>query len=211
MRLLCVTKNLNFGEAICHGLKPYNLQVNVSPRPDFLYTVHADVLKGVIFGASSLVKSDINLSDFRLPKFLCIDAQRNKTIYDYQFCAIFKPPFNFGEIANVVREKLMAIERQQNSTVLTFKDFELYFGERLLKFEGQKIPLTKKEFLLMEIFFRQPGIVLSKWYLLNQVWGESRFVTTNALEAHIGNLRRKLANIGVNNLINTAHGVGYSM
>ena len=77
-------------------------------------------------------------------------------------------------------------------------------GERLLA-------LTPKEFALLACFMRQPGIVLSRTRLLEQVWGADTDPLTNVVEVYIRHLRNKLDNPATGPLIETVRGFGYKL
>jgi DNA-binding response OmpR family regulator len=72
---------------------------------------------------------------------------------------------------------------------------------------GAVIELTHREFSLLAILCKHPGIVLSKLQLLTQVWGFEHY-DLNVVEVHISALRRKLEEHGPR-LIHTVRGVGY--
>src|SRR5206468_5744780 len=71
---------------------------------------------------------------------------------------------------------------------------------------GMKLPLTKTEFALLELFLRNPGRVLSRTQIFESVWGYDFGPESNGLWVYIGYLRRKL---GEPRLIQTVRGIGY--
>ncbi|MEM9157784.1 MAG: response regulator transcription factor [Verrucomicrobiota bacterium] len=72
-----------------------------------------------------------------------------------------------------------------------------------------KIGLTAKEIVLLEIFWRRPNEALSRDELLNAAWGIDYMGTTRTLDQHVLQLRKKLEKIGVERFLETVHGVGY--
>ena len=75
--------------------------------------------------------------------------------------------------------------------------------------DGETLALTRKEFDLLLCLARQPGQVWSRTQLYSQVWNDDLGISgENAVKSHIGNLRRKLADMG-KNYIQTSWGVGY--
>lgn len=74
--------------------------------------------------------------------------------------------------------------------------------------DGQELPLTNTEFRLLSEIARNKGRVLSKDYLLTQVWGYDAF-DPNLVEVHVSSLRKKLEAVGEGDLIVTKRGVGY--
>jgi DNA-binding response OmpR family regulator len=57
---------------------------------------------------------------------------------------------------------------------------------------GRPLSLTKQEFDLLHFLARRPGRIFSRQQLLDQVWGESHFVTPRNVDAYIRRLRRKI-------------------
>ena len=75
-------------------------------------------------------------------------------------------------------------------------------------FNGEEVPLTATEFRILAELMRAKGRVLSKDYLLTQVWGYDAF-DPNLVEVHVSSLRKKLDKAGVGDLISTKRSVGY--
>ncbi|HEY9615411.1 MAG TPA: two-component system response regulator RppA [Microcoleaceae cyanobacterium] len=73
----------------------------------------------------------------------------------------------------------------------------------------QPIALTAKEFQVLEYFMQRPEQVITSEQLINQLWEIGTEPTSNAVAAQIRLLRRKLAEVGYDHLIETVHGMGY--
>ncbi|MBL1179127.1 two-component system response regulator RppA [Pantanalinema sp. GBBB05] len=71
--------------------------------------------------------------------------------------------------------------------------------------------LTAKEFQVLEYFMQRPGQVITSEQLVHQLWEMGAEPTSNAVAAQIRLLRRKLAEVGYSNLIETVHGMGYRL
>ena len=71
----------------------------------------------------------------------------------------------------------------------------------------QEVPLTTKEFDLLQRLMARPGCVMTREHLLEQVWGSDIVVTTRTIDTHLKRLREKLGSTG--ELIETVRGVGY--
>lgn len=74
--------------------------------------------------------------------------------------------------------------------------------------EGHEVPLTSTEFKIICELARARGRVLSKTYLLSQVWGYDAF-DPNLVEVHLSALRKKLTRVDHENLVKTKRGLGY--
>jgi DNA-binding response OmpR family regulator len=73
------------------------------------------------------------------------------------------------------------------------------------------VPLSAREFQILELFLQHEGEVVSRNQFLEQVWGYETFPTTRAVDNQILSLRQKLAggSARVRTYIHTVHGAGY--
>jgi DNA-binding winged helix-turn-helix (wHTH) protein/TolB-like protein len=95
------------------------------------------------------------------------------------------------------------------ATVFFFGDFEIDPGRRLLKHNGRILTLKAKTFDLLCHLVENPGRVLSKDELLEQVWPD-QFVEENNLTVQMSALRKALGETGDGDrIIATIPGKGY--
>lgn len=80
---------------------------------------------------------------------------------------------------------------------------------RRVHLDDREIPLTKREFELIEILARNAGVVLSRERLLDLVWGYDFVADTNVVDVFVGYLRRKFEADGTPRLVHTVRGVGF--
>jgi two-component system, OmpR family, response regulator MprA len=119
-------------------------------------------------------------------------------------------PFALRELLARVRALLRRAgdEDDQDST-LTFEDLRL---DRLAHeaWRGERsLPLTRTEFLLLEMFLRHPRQVLTRSAIFEHVWGYDFGATSNSLGVYMGYLRRKTESGDEPRLLHTIRGVGY--
>jgi two-component system alkaline phosphatase synthesis response regulator PhoP len=74
---------------------------------------------------------------------------------------------------------------------------------------GEKLQLTLKEFELLKMMASNVGKVLTRDYLLDQIWGYEFYGETRTVDVHIRHLRQKLGDDAY--LVETVRGVGYKM
>jgi two-component system, OmpR family, response regulator MprA len=94
---------------------------------------------------------------------------------------------------------------------LAFADLKLDPGTREVYRGDRLIELTRTEFLLLELFLRNPRQVLTRDVIFDRVWGYDFGPASNSLEVYIGYLRRKTEAEGEPRLIHTVRGVGYAL
>jgi two-component system, OmpR family, response regulator MprA len=123
-------------------------------------------------------------------------------------------PFALRELLARVRALLRRAEDEEQDggrpeELLVFEDLRLdarsheaWRGKRLLQ-------LTRTEFLLLEMFLRQPRKVLSRSAIFEHVWGYDFGATSNSLGVYMGYLRRKTEVGEEPRLLHTVRGVGY--
>jgi len=75
----------------------------------------------------------------------------------------------------------------------------------------REVPLTAREFDILETLARQRGRVVPRSSLLLSVWGADDEAASGSLEVLIARLRRKLAEAGAPDAVRTLRGVGYSL
>lgn len=75
--------------------------------------------------------------------------------------------------------------------------------------DGRRVVLQPREYELLEQLIRQPGSVVSRAMLLEQVWHFHFDPQTNIVETHMSRLRQKLNAGFEQDAIQTVRGVGY--
>ena len=115
-------------------------------------------------------------------------------------------PFSFVVLLARIRALLRRGVRAR-PTVMTSGDLTLDPANREVRRGGDLVPLTPREFLLLEYLIRHPDQVVGKVELLDHVWDSAGDTAPNAVEVYVGYLRRK---IGAERLV-TVRGVGYML
>ncbi len=110
--------------------------------------------------------------------------------------------------------RLRALVRRSTSdgaVELSFRDLALDLRRHEARRGSRPIELTRTEFLLLELFLRNPRQVLTRTTIFERVWGVDLSESSNSLGVYIGYLRRKTEAGGEPRLIHTVHGVGYAL
>jgi DNA-binding response OmpR family regulator len=75
--------------------------------------------------------------------------------------------------------------------------------------DGKPVKLTAKELAMLELFMSQPGKLFSRERILNNIWGLHMDPMTNVVDVYVGKLRKKLATVDADSMIETVRGIGY--
>jgi two-component system response regulator MprA len=116
-------------------------------------------------------------------------------------------PFAMEELA--ARIEAVLRRRPASPARITYEDLVVDVeGHQVLR-GGQVIPVTPKEFTLLELMARKPNRVFTREMLMSILWPSSEVVDDNLLDAHATNLRQKLEAHGGRRLIQTVRGIGF--
>ncbi|HET7700443.1 MAG TPA: response regulator transcription factor [Candidatus Limnocylindria bacterium] len=119
-------------------------------------------------------------------------------------------PFNPRELVSRVKAILRrASGMPGGGRVLAVGNLTLDPARHEVRVGGDAVTLRAKEFELLEAFCRQPGIVLTRDRLLEDVWGFAYPGETRTVDVHVKQLRDKLR--GADARIETVFGVGYRL
>ena len=117
-------------------------------------------------------------------------------------------PFALGELSARVRA-LLRRDTTVSSAVVERNGIELDAGRHEVRVHGVTTDLTAKEFALLRWFLLHPHDVHSAERLLEHVWDEHADPFTNTVRVTLSNLRKKLADAGAPDAIETLPGRGY--
>lgn len=116
-------------------------------------------------------------------------------------------PFAFEELLARLRALVRRPQRAEES-LLSFKDLSLDPKNLVAKRTGKTLPLSRKEFAVLEYLLRNQSRVVTKEKIVAHVWDYDADILPNTVEVNIKNLRRKL---GQPEIISTVRGFGYQL
>jgi DNA-binding response OmpR family regulator len=119
-------------------------------------------------------------------------------------------PFEFDELTARLRA-LLRRDAGRSGALLRAGDIELDAARHEARRAGRPLALTPKEFALLRYFMSRAGQVLSQEDLLEHVWDENADPFTNTVRVTVMTLRRKLADAGGDQPIETVAGRGYRL
>jgi two-component system OmpR family response regulator len=216
MRILLVDDDPKLARALAKGLRGHSYAVDVAPDAD------AALLRADVYAY------DLVLLDVMLPGrdgFAACRALRERGVaapvlmltardavddrirgLDAGADDYLPKPFDFGELLARIR----ALLRRGPAG----REPELRVGElvidpatRAVALAGRAVELTAREFAVLEYLARHPGEVVSRSTLLEHVWDENFYGSTNVVDVYVGYVRRKLGAP----LIATVRGVGFRL
>ena len=113
-------------------------------------------------------------------------------------------PFGVMELIARINAKLRLIKPIDKSVV--YKNITIDNEKHIVTVNDKICNLTLKQYKLLELFIKNPEKVLSRDFLLDNIWGEN-YGETRTLDIHIKDLRKIL--LGSSAQIETVRGVGY--
>jgi DNA-binding response OmpR family regulator len=117
-------------------------------------------------------------------------------------------PFSFVEFV----ARLRAVSRRgpvPQTPQLQCGDLKVDLSAHQVFRAGKPIPLTKKEYLLLELLLRNAGRVVRREMILETIWGTQQSVENNTVDVFIKLLRHKVDQGYPVKLIHTVRGIGY--
>ena len=119
-------------------------------------------------------------------------------------------PFSPKELVARVRALMRRLDRQDDDEApIVLGSLEIDGARHTVRWEGQPVHLTAKEFALLVALVEARGRVLSRQALLEQVWGYSYAEGTRTVDVHVRRLREKLP--GIADRLITVKSLGYRM
>ena len=115
---------------------------------------------------------------------------------------------------NVVTAKVQAILRRSYSfqgtvNVMEYHGAGLNLNDATLVNGEQKLELTKNEFRILQMLLENAGKIVSRDSIITRLWESDEFIDGNTLTVNIARLRKKLEQIGLEQMIRTKKGIGY--
>jgi two-component system, OmpR family, response regulator RegX3 len=104
-------------------------------------------------------------------------------------------PFSVRELVSRVRANLRrsAMQgREPGDDVLAVGPVHMDVPRHEVRVEGESVAFTPKEFELLETFLRRTGRLLTREFLIDEVWGADYFGDTKTLDVHVKRIRKKV-------------------
>jgi len=120
----------------------------------------------------------------------------------------FKPEVFIARVKAVINRYYNSLEQQFDSDeILKSGNILINMITHTVYVNGNVVDLTPKEFALLYLFIKKKNRVLNRVFLSGAIWEREYFQTSQTIDKHIANLRKKLGAEG--NKIETLYTVGY--
>lgn len=122
--------------------------------------------------------------------------------------AYLRYPFSTKKLVNRIHTLLP----NPDDEVLTVGEISLNITQRFVLCNGRETRLTPKQASLLEVFMRHPGEILTRAFLMKEVWNTDYLGDTRTLDVHVHWVRKALEGCASTpKYIHTVHGLGYRM
>lgn len=120
-------------------------------------------------------------------------------------------PFSPKALIARVKALLRRVDRtpEDGQSRFQYRDLVVDLVRHEVTVKKEEIPLTAKEFGLLEHLLRHPGRVLTRDVLLNAVWGYDYYGTTRTVDVHVRRLKQKIPLL--NDAIVSVKSLGYKL
>ncbi|MBO7486370.1 MAG: response regulator transcription factor [Spirochaetaceae bacterium] len=123
-----------------------------------------------------------------------------------------------ARIRSVLRRNAYLQEQGDKDKSSAKEDSELRFGRLTLNsisfevfVDKTPVVLTKTEFMLLKCLLQHRNEVLSRDFIISEVWGEDHYIDENSVDVYIRYLRSKIDDVFGVNYITTVRGAGYTI
>jgi two-component system OmpR family response regulator len=138
-----------------------------------------------------------------------LDREDTKRAFELGADDFVRKPFGIEELTLRVNAILKRSGSQfQDESVISAGTIVINLDQHHVTVDEVPVDLSPTEFRLLQAFLQNPGRVLSKNFLLTEVWGIDNYADPNAVETYVSYLRKKL---GSSLPLRTVRGVGYQL
>ena len=119
-------------------------------------------------------------------------------------------PFDLSVLTAKVQAMLRrSYELGGGGELLTHRGLVLNLGDATLTYQKERVELTKNDLKILQLLLENAGRAVSRDQLMLHLWESDSFIDDNTLTVSITRLRKKLAAVGLDGLIETKKGLGY--
>ena len=220
MRILLVEDEQDAARMLAKGLREHSFAVDLASDGE-------DALAKAAISPYDLVILDIlipkkngfetcrqlRMSGFTSPILILTalaDVEHRISGLDFGADDYLTKPFDFGELLARMRALLRRGPALRHD-LLRVADLEIDTRSRRVKRGGSLVPLTAKEYALLEYLARRASEVVGRADIAEHVWEENYDPFSNLIEVYVQRLRRKIDSGEGPRLLHTRRGEGYML
>ncbi|MGL5257685.1 MAG: response regulator transcription factor [Proteocatella sp.] len=118
-------------------------------------------------------------------------------------------PYNLQILLARITAVLKRTGRKITENNLSYNGLSLNTARSIVTYNSKDIELTKNEIKILSILMENVGKIISRNYIMDELWQSDEFVDDNTLTVNVNRLRKKLEDIGATDFIVTKRGQGY--
>lgn len=221
-RIFIVEDDVKIASLLAETLKKYQYEVEIAKNFD-------EIVEESMAFSPHLILLDINLPSYdgyywcrqlrQVTKCPIIFISARSGEMDQVFALenggddFITKPFNYeivlAKIKSHLRRSYGEYSVRQEERKVQVGQLTLYLERMELHVKNMEIPLQKKECSILNLLMSQSPKVVSRERLLEELWDDQAFVDENTLNVNMTRVRKKLAEYGVQSVIETVRGAGY--
>lgn len=120
-------------------------------------------------------------------------------------------PYHPQVLAAHIETALRRTSQQPAGNTLTHKGVILNTASAVITYQEKSAELTRNELKILYALMQKPDQIVARDEIMNSLWQDGQFIDENTLNVNIGRLRKKLADIGAADYLETKRGMGYKV
>jgi two-component system phosphate regulon response regulator PhoB len=120
-------------------------------------------------------------------------------------------PFSPRELVSRIRAVFRRRAPQHSGEAVEYGPILIDPARHEVRVNGEAIRLGLAEFKLLSFLVNHPDRVYSRAQLLDSIWGDHVFIEERTVDVHVLRLRKALAPVGAQTLVQTVRGLGYRL
>lgn len=118
-------------------------------------------------------------------------------------------PYNTQILLAHIASVLKRAYHATGASCVAYAGLSLDMSRSVATFGSAEVELSKNERQILHLLLRNPGTVVPREELMNELWQSDEFVDDNTLTVNVNRLRKKLESIGLRGFLKTRRGQGY--
>lgn len=118
-------------------------------------------------------------------------------------------PYNAAILLARIESIIRRVYGNNSMEIYEYNGLRYNLSTSEMEYEGNKSDLTKNESRILYTLIKNKGKIVSRSKLMKYLWQNDEFVDDNTLTVNINRLRKKMEEIGANNMLTTKRGQGY--